>query len=162
MSKIVIAFSFLLLMVTVSCNAQNPTAKDTTVNSRNKDKMEAKYKVGQMWSYKTRPKEKESYFIVLKIDADEKLGNIIHIALRNLKMKDPNSPNEFYESANHLPFTEEAISKSADKILKEKVELPDYEKGYRIWKEAFDAKKAGVYTTGIAEVVEVMEKGLSQ
>ena len=120
------------------------------------------YKVGQTWSYKTRPNEKESFFIVVKIDADEKFGKIIHIALSNLKMKNPNSSNEFYKSANHLPFIEEAITKSAVKILKEKVELPDYEEGYNLWKEAFDAKKAGVYTASIAEVIEIMEKGLNQ
>ena len=99
---------------------------------------------------------------MVKIDADEKFGKIIHIALRNLKMKNPNSSNEFYESVNHLPFTEEAIRKSAIKILKEKVELPDYEEGYDLWKEAFDAKKAGVYTASIAEVVQGMKSGLNQ
>ena len=121
-----------------------------------------KYKVGQMWSYKTRPNEKDSYFIIVKIDADPKLGNIIHIALRNLKMKNPRSSDGFSDKANHLPFSEKSINESAVKILKEKVDLPDFEEGYQMWKEAFDQKRAGVYSITVAEAVDIMEKSLNQ
>jgi len=154
------------MFVTASCNAQNQTAKDTA-QSKNTNVQEhkptaSKYKIGQMWSCKTRPDEKDSYFIVVKIDANEKLGNIIHIALRNLKMKNPNSPDGISDGANHLPFSEKAISESEVKLLKEKVDLPNFEEGYEMWKEAFNAKRAGIYTTTIAKVVDVMEKGLNQ
>jgi hypothetical protein len=30
----------------------------------------SKYKVGQQWSYRTRPGEENSYFVVVKIDQD--------------------------------------------------------------------------------------------
>ena len=141
----------ILLAVTAYASAQDSMLKDTT---------ESKYKVGQVWSYKTRPEEKKSTFIVVKVESHPKLGNIIHIALRGLKLKKPNG--ELIEAANHLPFAEEAVSKSAVKLVKEKAELPDYEGGYGLWREAFDAGRAGIYTISVAEAVGVMEETLNQ
>jgi hypothetical protein len=51
--------------------------------------------------------------------------------LRDLKLRKPNG--DFIETVGHLPFAEEAINKSAVKLLKEKAEVPDYEKGYGMW-----------------------------
>jgi hypothetical protein len=131
-----------------------------TQDSTLKDTAESKYKVGQVWSYKTRPDEEKSYFIVVKVENHPKLGNIIHIAVHGLKLKKPNG--DFIENADHMPFAEEAINKSAVKLLKEKADLPDYKEGYRMWREAFDAERAGIYTIPIAEAVEIMEETLNQ
>lgn len=122
---------------------------------------ESKYKVGQQWSYSARPGE-ESYLIIVKIDSDPKLGRIIHIALRGLKMKNPRSPDGLSEDVNHMPFLEAAIEKSGLKLLKEKVDLPDFEEGYRIWRKAFDANEAGAYSITVAEAVGVMETALNR
>jgi hypothetical protein len=127
-----------------------------------KDTTESRYKVGQKWSYKTRPHEEKSYFIVVKVENHPKMGNIVHVAIRDLKMKNPRSPDGVSERVNHMPFAEEAIKKSAIKLLKEKVELPDYEEGYKMWKEAFEAEQAGIYTITLAEAVDVMEATLNQ
>lgn len=165
MKNITVALSFLVLMfVTLSCNAQNPIVKDTVEPKvqMSKDITESRFKVGQMWSYKTRPNEKNSFFIVVKVDVNRKLGNIIHIAVQNLKMKNPNSHTGFSDRANHLPFAEVAINESAVKLLKKKVDLPDYEEGYNLWKEAFDNKRAGVYTITLAKAVDIMEAALNQ
>jgi hypothetical protein len=141
----------ILLAVTAYASAQDSMLKDTT---------DSKYKIGQVWSYKTRPGEEKSTFIVVKVESHPKLGNIVHIALRGLRLKKPNG--EFIEAADHLPFAEEAINKSAVKVVKEKADLPDYAEGYGMWREAFDAGKAGVYTISIAEAVGVMEETLNQ
>ena len=145
-----LCFSILLAM-TAYGSVQESMLKDTT---------ESKYRVGQVWSYKTRPNEKKSTFIVVRVESHPKLGNIVHIALRDLKLRKPGG--DFIEQAGHLPFAEEAINKSAVKLLKEKAELPDYEEGYGLWREAFDAGRAGVYTITIAEAVDVMEQSLNQ
>lgn len=157
----------LLLIINSNCNAQQNMNKEEgkakqVDSSQQQTANQIKFKVGQMWSYKTRPNEKDSYFIVVKIDANEKLGNIIHIALKNLKMKNPRSSGSYYESANHLPFAEKAISESAVELLKENAELPDYKEGYKMWKEAFDAHRAGIYTISIAKAVETMEATFNQ
>jgi len=141
----------ILLAVTAYAKVQDSMLKDTT---------ESKYRVGQVWSYKTRPNEKKSSFIVVRVENHPKLGNIIHIALRDLRLRKPNG--SFIEAAGHLPFAEAAINKSAVKLLKENQDLPDYEEGYGNWREAFDAGRAGVYTITIAEAVNVMEMTLNQ
>lgn len=154
MNKLIVAlmlYCFIPGTITTNGMSQDSALKDTT---------ESRYKVGQVWSYKTRPNEKKSSFIVLKIENHPRLGNIVHIALRDLKLRKPNG--DFIETAGHLPFAEEAINKSAVKLLKEKVDLPDYEEGYGIWREAFDAGKAGIYTITITEAVDVMETTLNQ
>ena len=127
-----------------------------------KDTTDSRYKVGQVWSYKARPGEEHSFFQVVKVENHPKLGNIIHIAMRGLKMRNPSSPIGISENVNHMPFSEEAINKSALKILKEKAELPDYEEGYQQWREAFEAGNAGIYTITVSEAVTVMEATLKR
>lgn len=127
-----------------------------------KDTVESKYKVGQVWSYKNRPGEEGSVFVVVKVENHPKLGNIVHVAVRGLKMKNRHSPDGFSDKVNHMPFSEEAIDRSAVKLLKERAELPDYKEGYQMWREAFDAGSAGVYTITLAEAVTVMEATLNQ
>ena len=144
-------YLLILLAAAAHGSVQDSVLKETT---------ESKYKVGQVWSYKTRPDEKKSTFIVVKVESHPKLGNIVHIALRDLRLR--RSDGDFIEAAGHLPFAEEAIDKSALKLLKEQAELPDYEEGYGLWREAFDAGKAGVYTISVAEAVNVMEETLNQ
>jgi hypothetical protein len=129
---------------------------------KSKESTELKYKVGQKWSYKSRTGEENSYLVILKIETDLKLGKIIHIAMRGLKMKNRRSPAGISEDVNHMPFSETAIEKSGLKLLKEKVDLPDFAEGYRLWREAFDAGQAGIYTITIAEAVSVMEANLNQ
>jgi hypothetical protein len=122
----------------------------------------SKYKVGQKWSYSARPGEEQSYLIIVKIDNDPRLSRIIHIALRGLRMKNPRSPDGLSEDVNHMPFLEAALEKSGLKLLKEKVDLPEFEEGYRIWRAAFDADRAGAYSITVAEAVEVMETALNR
>lgn len=101
MNKLIVAlalYCFLPGAVTTSGMGQDSALKDTT---------ESRYKVGQVWSYKTRPHENQSSFIVLKLENHPKLGNIVHIALSGLKLRKPNG--DFIEAAGHLPFAEDAI-----------------------------------------------------
>jgi hypothetical protein len=139
----IISFNFI--------KAQEPELKDTT---------DSKYKVGQKWSYKTRPNEKDSYFIVLKVENYPKFGNIIHIALSNLKVKNPGSPNGITDQIIELPFAERFIDESAVKILKEKVALPNYQARYDFWRKNVEAKKGGVHTSSIAKFIDVMEASM--
>lgn len=142
-----------LTSTSIFAYAQAPTLKDTA---------KSKFKVGQMWSYKTRPGEGNSYFIVTKVETHQKLGIIVHIGVQKLKMKNPQSPDGLSENVGHMPFAEAALSKSTLKILKKKVDLPDFEDGYQTWRKGFDAGRAGVFTVTLAEAVKFMEAILNQ
>lgn len=43
--------------------------------------------------------------MVVKIDHDAKLGNIIHISMRRLKMMNRRSPDGMSEDVNQMPFS---------------------------------------------------------
>ena len=149
----ILCFLFLATM-SIAGQAQKTELKDARAESR--------HKVGQVWSYKTRANESKSTFIVVKVDAHPKYGNIIHIAVRDLKMKNSRSADGVSDKINHMPFAEKAISKSAVKMLKAKAELPDFKEGYNLWREAFDQERAGFYTVTVAEAVKITEEGLNR
>jgi hypothetical protein len=131
-------------------------------DSELKDATNSAYKVGQVWSYKTRPDESKSTFIVVKVDTHPKYGNIVHIAVLDLKMKNPRSADGVSDKITHMPFSEDAIAESAVKMLKESADLPDFEEGYNLWRKAFDRQSAGFYTITIAQAVKIAEEGLNQ
>jgi hypothetical protein len=47
-------------------------------------------------------------------------------------------------------FAESAIERSVAALERETGPLPDYAEGYRQWREAFDAGKAGVFAIAVA------------
>ncbi len=53
--------------------------------------------------------------------------------------------------------TAAALEKSGLKLLKEKVDLPDFEEGYQMWRQAHDAGKAGAFSVTVAEGIGAME-----
>ncbi len=125
------------------------------------DTDESKYKVGQVWSYKNRPQDSNSAFAVVKVESAPGYGNIVHISITGLRVKNPREPQGYSDFISHMPFSEDAIDKSVGKLLMDRAELPDYREGYETWRREFDAGEAGVFTISVAEGVEVMEKVLN-
>jgi hypothetical protein len=125
-----------------------------------KDTADSRYKVGQVWSYWTRPQEKSSTFVVLKVEKHPTLHTIVHVALRGLKISRPGGG--FVEEVRHAPFPETSLDSSGAKLVSEKAELPDYEAEYRRWREAFDAGRGTVYADAIADTVWEMEGRLNR
>ena len=115
-------------------------------------------KVGQRWSYWARPGEEQSTFTVCKIESAPQVGVIVHVGLDNLQIKAGKSSTGLLP---HLPFAREAIEKSATKLVDDSAPLPNFQKGYAEWKQAFDEGKGGVFTTAIGETVGVVEEGLN-
>jgi hypothetical protein len=76
--------------------AEVSTLKDTT---------DSRFKVGQVWSYKTRPGEEKSTFQVVKVEQHTILGEIIHVAIHGLQVNNPLSPEGISQNVPHLPFS---------------------------------------------------------
>ena len=119
-----------------------------------------KFKPGQVWSYKTRPGEEKSVITILRVENDEKLGVIVHIAVNNLNIKD--SSGKIHDNISHLPFSKSALENSVNEVTGENVTLPDYQEGYDTWKNAFDDGKAGVWSITVNEAIKAMEEVLNQ
>lgn len=120
------------------------------------------FAVGQEWSYKTRPQDSGSTLIIVQIDKNKKLGNIIHISLVNVNVKNPTINGDSTKVLPHSPVSEESVRKSVIEYKGMAKTLPPYQEGYKTWKQAFDNGKAGVFTIPVSEIVEVIEKTLNQ
>lgn len=117
---------------------------------------------GQQWTYETRSNEPQSFLVIRKIEKDERLGDIVHISVFAVRIPNGNSPRGITNIIGHLPFSKEALLP----CLKERKEGANndtsWKEGYEIWKEAFDAGKAGVFTISVKESVDFMEQTLNQ
>ncbi len=120
------------------------------------------FKVGQIWAYKIRPYETGSTLTVVKTETDDNLGNIVHIHIGNLRMKNPHDKLGLSSVISHLPCSEESISESVTHIVQEGVALPAFEEGYQEWRAAFDVGQAGVWGIPVAKMIDAMESVLNQ
>lgn len=126
-----------------------------------KDTTGSKYKVGQVWKYKTRPAEPNSTFTVLKVEHWPKTGIIVHLRVDDVRIPIV-SQDTISRTVDHMPFSEEAVDSSAVVLIKSLPQVPDYSEGYELWKDAFLAGKAGVFSIGVAESVNYMEQTINQ
>src|SRR3989442_16012576 len=102
LKKIMFVTAIIIILLPQSGSSQNNSA-------------ESRYKVGQVWSYKTRPSEEQSTITIVKIETDPKLGKLVHISVTGLKIKNSDSELEYTTDIGHMPFAEKAIDKSVVK-----------------------------------------------
>jgi len=113
---------------------------------------DAKYKPGQIWSYKTRASESSSTITILRVETLPKAGIILHIRIDGIRLKNcAGGPSP--TTIQHAPFTKAAIDMSVTRMLRNSAELPDFEDGYRDWL----GHCGGVYTIAVAEMVRADE-----
>jgi len=115
---------------------------------------DSQFKPGQVWTYQNRPGESSSTLTILQIDRSEKLGIIVHIRVDGLQVHNPKG--DLVPSIEHMPFSRDAMIRSAVRLLRTKGSIPTLE-GYENWRSAC----GGVYTISIADAVSVMEKTLN-
>ena len=107
---------------------------------------------GQVWRYATRAGEEHSRVHILRVETFPKIGDVVHIAITNV-----------FDAANtisHVPVSAEALERSGLSFEARSGSPPDWEEGYAIWREEFDAGNAGVFSIPVAEIVDVMEQAL--
>ena len=126
------------------------------------DTINSKFKVGQVWKYKTRPNEKNSVFTVAKIENEPKNGNIIHITVTKLKIKNSHAPSGFTDLIGHMPLAESAVAESVIELSNETPNLSSYKEGYQDWREAFDKGQAGIWTSPVSECIAAMEDAINK
>jgi hypothetical protein len=128
--------------------------------AENQKMTSTKFQAGQIWQYQTRAKEPRSRILIQRVEENEKLGEIVHIRVTHLAFKGPKGNIEVLP---HLPFSAPALRKCLTKLESSGNDVPsDYLNGYKVWREAFDAGKGGIFTLDVASVLETMEKGVSK
>jgi hypothetical protein len=116
------------------------------------------YEVGQVWTYKTRPQEKSSTLMVLRVDNTSKLGQVIFVGVKDVRILHPSG--KVLSSMSPLPFTKDALDQSVIKQVGKTDKLMNSSFGYQKWKEAqFAGKKPPTYVKPVAEIVNALENG---
>jgi len=104
---------------------------------------------GQVWQYQTRPGEENSTLTVLCIDELEE-DAIIHIRIDVIKVGSG-------DSIDHLPFSAAVLESSLAAFIKHLDKIPDFLEGYQVWKQAFDAGKAGFWKLPVSEAIDAID-----
>jgi hypothetical protein len=139
----------MLTLATTSCGE----ASDVEVHRG----VSAKFRPGQVWTYRHRPEERRSRLVVLRVDSTAKLGNIVHVRIEGLRIRNRLAPEPINHIA-HIPFSEQALQRSASQLVGEQARLPDYSAGYAQWLEGATGEGVGVFTIDVADAVEVIEE----
>jgi hypothetical protein len=134
-----------------SCTSDASNALET-------EAVKSKYKVGQVWKFKSRSLEPNAKLTIVKIESQGKLGNIVHIHVDSVKIKTSIKPIRYTYVVSHMPFSEAAIDSSVTKMMGEVTGLPDFQEGYDEWHESFKEGKAGIFSIPVGKSVEYMEK----
>jgi hypothetical protein len=115
---------------------------------------------GQVWAYKTRAGEEDSTLLINKVEDDPRLGHIYHVSVSKIQIK--SGPGVSTDQMPHLPVSRQTLELSCTKLVGRSEPNPMYFPGYRMWKQAFDAGHAGIYTISIAEILDLAEKMLQK
>jgi len=126
------------------------------------DTIDSKFKVGQVWKYKTRPYEENSVFTIAKVENEPKNGNIVHITVTNLRIRNPHAPSGYTDLIGHMPLAENSVAESVTELSNKTPDLSAYEEGYQDWREAFDSGRGGIWTLPVSECVAAMEEVINK
>jgi hypothetical protein len=104
----------------------------------------SRFQPGQVWQYKTRRGEELSRLTIAEVESHPKLGTIVHIQIKDVAIKSPTAPEGVSKVISHLPYSEQSLTDSVTIMEKETVSPTGWEEGYKLWRSAFDAGKAGI------------------
>lgn len=130
-------------------------------NKNDKSLKTHELKSGQIWKYNTRKGEEKSRVVILKVEDYGRKGQVVHIAVNQLKIKNQQIEEGYSKDIGHLPFNKESLLKSLTKLEGTIDKLPEYMDGYLQWKEAFDNGEGGVFTIEVKDVVDFIEKSMN-
>jgi hypothetical protein len=140
------------LLLTVAPIARSYAA-DTPKCAQPQTIEDAKYKPGQVWSYKNRPGEDKSTITILRVESTPKMGVIVHVRIDDFKLENC-SGNKGDSAMDHAPFTKAAIDKSVVKLLRTEKDVPDFQQDYADWL----SHCGGLYQTSVAYALTATNK----
>lgn len=119
-------------------------------------------KEGECWLYSTRPGEEASFLVIRKIETLPKAGEVVVIEVFGLKIKTPSSPAGFADQViSMIPIAGANLRSSLKERVRKKIPNGDWQAAYRIWREAYDSGKGGIFTESVSECVGRIEEGLN-
>jgi hypothetical protein len=121
----------------------------------------SRYSPGGEYSFTGRPGDPQPRFLVLHVDSHPTLGNIIHVRLSGIAIKNPQAPQGVADRVEHLPIAEASLDNSGPKLIRTGSPLPEFIDTYMLWRKPFDQGKAGIWSKPLAECIDALELGLN-
>jgi hypothetical protein len=115
---------------------------------------------GQIWTYQTRAGEETSRIVICRVD-EFPSGQIAHIQVSGLHLKNTHVPAGHSSLIGHMPFSSPVLRKSLIQLEPARADIEEFEDGYQEWRKAFDQGKAGVWTIPVREAIAHMESALN-
>ena len=120
------------------------------------------YAVGQLWACQGRHDGEQPTLLINRIDQHPLGGgNIYHVTLEGLKIRNPRVPEGVMTQLAHAPVTDQTLQRSQLRLLGQQAVDPAYLQGYGQWREAFDAGNAGSFGVSVATILEIIERQLN-
>ena len=88
-------------------------------------------------------------------------GDLWHIRVGGLQRKNPHVAGDVQTALPHSAISAEALRASATGLIEQGVTLPADQRGYEIWREAYERGEAGVYSLEVADSVSALDVLLS-
>lgn len=123
--------------------------------------MLTKFAVGQVWAYSTRDHESDSRITIVRLDEDAEYGNIIHIYISDIEIPNADAPGGKITHITHMPYSEEALESSVTELECVTNDLPDYQEGYRLWREDFENSEVGVFDVLVAQAINFVQQSVT-
>jgi hypothetical protein len=112
------------------------------------------FEVGQVWSYKTRAGEENSTLLIDRVEVLPKVGEVFHISVSSVAVKNPHSPSGKTTDLPHFPVSRKTLDDSVIAVVGHAEPNPAFEQGYAEWKRA----NGGVFTISVSAIVDTVEK----
>ncbi len=115
---------------------------------------------GQVFTYQSRKTEQASRVIICSLENHPEFGNIAHISVEGVALRNPREKDKVTDIIYHMPFDETALRESLVELEATRQVLPDFQEGYATWKEAADSGHAGVFNVSVADAVDFIEQSM--
>jgi hypothetical protein len=119
------------------------------------------YAVGQRWHCTGRDTGETPSLLINQIDSHPLGGEIFHITLYGVRIRNPALAGGLMTHFAHLPVTRHTLDVSVTGFEGAQAPDPAYREGYAQWKQAFDAHQAGAFGVSVAEILEIVERGIN-
>lgn len=111
----------------------------------------SKLKVGQRWTYHTRPVEPDSTLVIVALD--RQISRIIV----NISIEGLNAGNDL--KGVLAPIALENLEGELTDMIEEGIDVSKHQESYFSWKELVEQGKAGVFTSSPAAIVATIASG---
>jgi len=119
------------------------------------------FAAGQLWRCTGRTPDENPTVLINRVDQHPLGGEIFHVSLDGVRVKNPNLPTGVMTSLPHIPLVRQTLNLSAATFVRLQEPNPAYLPGYEQWKRAFDAGNAGSFGVSVAEILNFVERSLA-